>query len=86
MFGFYLPDHPKACALNMNARENQYALWPNRKPLQASTVLFIHSVNDPNYTELCGNGFSSFSLWDKALLRQGKNMESSWGVFTGVMR
>jgi hypothetical protein len=46
LIAFYLPDHPKTLALNINSRPNQYALPEWRKRLTSRRALFISSVGD----------------------------------------
>jgi hypothetical protein len=86
LFGFYLPDHPETFALNTGSRDNQYSLWPNRRPAAASSVMFLHSPDDPYIDTIFKRNFCLFALRDKAALHQGKNQESTWGVFTGLLR
>jgi hypothetical protein len=86
VFGFYLPDHPRLFALNTNSRDNQYSLWPQRRPAAGSTVMALHSPDDPNLEVIFKKNFSIFALRDRAALRVGKNGTSDWGVFTGVLR
>ena len=86
LFGFYLPDHPKTFALNTGSRDNQYSLWPQRRPAASSSVMFLHSPGDPYLDTIFKRNFSLFTLWEKATLHQGKNRESTWGVFTGLLR
>ena len=86
LFGFYLPDHPKTFALNTGSRDNQYSLWPQRRPAASSSVMFLHSPDDPYLDTIFKRNFCLFALRDKATLHQGKNRESTWGVFTGLLR
>jgi 4-amino-4-deoxy-L-arabinose transferase-like glycosyltransferase len=86
LFGFYLPDHPKTFALNTGSRDNQYSLWPQRRPATSVSVLFLHSPGDPYLDTIFVRNFSLFALCDTAVLYQGKNRESTWGVFKGMIR
>jgi hypothetical protein len=86
LFGFYLADHPKTFSLNTGSRDNQYSLWPQRRPADSSSVMFLHSSGDPYLDTIFKKNFYLFVLWDKATLYQGKNRESAWGVFTGLLR
>ena len=86
LFGFYLPDHPETFALNTGSRDNQYSLWPGLRPAASSSVMFLHSPDDPYIDTILKRNFYLFAPRDKATLRQGKNRESTWGVFTGLLR
>jgi 4-amino-4-deoxy-L-arabinose transferase-like glycosyltransferase len=86
LFGFYLPDHPKTFTLNIASRDNQYSLWPERRPPPSAKVIFLHSTNDPNLSTLCEKSFSSYALWAKVPLFQGAGAQSTWGILTGTLR
>jgi 4-amino-4-deoxy-L-arabinose transferase-like glycosyltransferase len=86
LFGFYLPDHPKTFTLNIASRDNQYSLWPERRPPSPAKVIFLHSTDDPNLSTLCEKSFSSYALWAKVLLDQGAGAKSTWGILTGTLR
>jgi hypothetical protein len=86
LFGFYLAGHPKTFSLNTGSRDNQYSLWPERRPADSSSVMFLHSPAAPYLDTIVKKNFYLSVLWDKAILHQGKNRESTWGVFTGLLR
>ena len=86
LLAFYLPDHPRTFTLNFASRGSQYALWPERRPPVAAKVIFLHSTDDPNLTNLCEKNFSSYALWDKVNLYQGPKEIVAWGILTGTLR
>ncbi len=86
LFAYYLPDHPRTFALNIRSRDNQYSLWPQRRPAASARVIFLHSTDDPNLTMLCEKSFSSYALWATVKQRRGAKDIHNWGIITGTLR
>ena len=86
VFGFYLPDHPKMFALNTNSRDNQYSLWPQRRPAAGSSVFLLHSTDDWFLDTIIKKNFSIIALRDRATLRQSKTITNDWGIYSGVLK
>ncbi len=86
LLAFYLPDHPRTFALNVATRDNQYSLWPQRKPPPSTKVIFLHSVDDPYLTTVCERSFSSYALWAQVRVRQAGCAIENWGILTGTLR
>jgi 4-amino-4-deoxy-L-arabinose transferase-like glycosyltransferase len=86
LLAFYLPDHPRTFTLNFESRDNQYSLWPERRPHPQADVIFLHPVDNPRLAALCEKNFFSYGLWTKVTLDRGPHDAENWGIITGTLK
>jgi hypothetical protein len=86
LLAFYLPDHPKTFTVNFGSRDNQYSLWPERRPPSPAEVIFLHPADDPHLDALCGRDFLMYGLLTKVTMERGPADTESWAVIIGSLR
>ncbi len=86
LLAFYLPGHPRTFTLNFESRDNQYSLWPERRPQSRADVIFIHPADNLHLTDLCEKNFFSYGLLAKVSLWRGPKDTEIWAVIIGALR
>jgi 4-amino-4-deoxy-L-arabinose transferase-like glycosyltransferase len=84
---FYLPDHPRTLALNINSRPNQYSLFQQKKRLTGNKVIFISQTNDScKLASSVSSGLDSIQCVGIAYRRPDARTKIPYGVFIAKVR
>ena len=75
---FHLPDHPRAFAMNLTGRANQYDLWPqfvDAAPLGATLILVLDDErNEPRVIRKLGCCFMRIDESEGVMLMRGNSV------------